>query len=459
MGIRSLLAGSMFFLIFSNYMFWISCRKVLGTARTRKLEASTHKRCARILHNGILRLEGVYIKAGQFISMMTGFLPDAYLEELEGMQDAVPPRPYEAIRTRIDRELGGNPFTDLSRVPVASASLGQVHLARLRRGEIDTEVAIKVQYPGIERIVSTDLAMIRIVIRVIALFLPGMHYERVYDDLSVTIRGELNYLQEGKNAEAIQANFSGDPYVEFPKIIWDLTTSRVLTMERQTGIKITDVEALTAAGIRPIDVIEKLVQSYFKQLLVDSLYHADPHPGNFFVKKAADGRPIIVFLDFGSVARFPDDFREGMRAVVYGYMSRDDHKVIEGMRQMGFASAGGDEEVFERAVRHYMDKLLHFAPSDFSQIDISEFDLRKNMTEMQVSFRELTRSFEVPRNWFYVERTLALLLGLCARLDPSVDAFVFGFPYAVQFVFGGDEKLAKRWGTYSQVVSEAEKQA
>lgn len=445
MAIRSVNAGAMFSLILANYLIWLAARKALGKERTRGLEEATHSRGARILHRGILRLEGVYIKVGQFISMMTGFLPDAYLDALEGMQDSVPSRPFESIRARVESELGRNPFTEFAPEPVASASLGQVHFAVVE-GDERVEVAVKVQYPGIERVVATDLAMIRIVVHVISWFLRGMHYERVYDDLSETIRSELDYMSEGANAEAIGANFKGDDHIEFPTIIWEYTTSKVLTMERETGIKITDVDAIREAGIEPVDVIEKLVQSYFKQLLIDSLYHADPHPGNFFVKKAPDNKPVIVFLDFGSVAKFPPEFRKGMQTVVYGYMSRDNSKVIDGMRQMGFASAGGDEAVFEHAVRHYMDKLLHFAPTDFSRIDISDFDLIKNMDEMQVSFRELTRAFEVPRNWFYVERTLALLLGLCARLDPSVDAFVYGFPYAVQFVFGGDARLASIWG-------------
>lgn len=462
MSIRSIRAGAMFSLILANYLWFLGARKALGRRRTERLEERTHARGARLLHRGILRLEGVYIKFGQFISMMTGFLPDAYLDQLEGMQDAVPPRPFERIRDRVEFELAmpiASAFVEFESVPVASASLGQVHFARLADielaadGVVSGEVAVKVQYPGIEQVVATDLAMIRIVVKVISWFLRGMHYDRVYDDLAVTIRDELDYEKEGANAEAIQKNFVGDSHIEFPTIIWEMTTSKVLTMKRESGIKITDVDGLRAAGIRPVDVIEKLVTSYFKQLLVDSLYHADPHPGNFFVQEAADGKPLIVFLDFGSVAQFPPEFREGLRTVVYGYMSRDDAKVIEGMRQMGFASAGGDEVVFEQAVRHYMDKLLHFAPQDFSRIDVSDFDIRRNLDEMQLSFREITRAFEVPRNWFYVERTLALLLGLCARLDPTVDAFVYGFPYAVQFVFNGDAKLAEVWKSPRQQVS------
>lgn len=446
MGYRATRAVLMFLRLLVLYLAFLGVRKVLGQKRTESLEHAVHRAGARTLHNGILRLEGVYIKLGQFMSMLTGFLPDEYLDELQALQDAVPPRPYSAVEERLRAEYGVSPmevFELLEGTPVASASIGQVHLGVLKDGR---EVAVKVQYPGIERIVRTDLAVVRLVARVVDRLLPELQYMNVYDDLRTTVLRELDYLNEGKNAEAIARNFENDPRVEFPRIYWEHTTSKVLCMERKRGIKILDVEALEAAGIRPLDVIEVLVQAYFKQLLVDGFYHADPHPGNFFVRKGRDGKPIVVFLDFGAVAQFPAEFRDGMRTVVYGYMLRDDSKVIEGMRRMGFEAAGADEAVFEKAVRHYMDKLLHFAPEDFSKLDLSEFDLRKNLEEMQVSFRELARAFRVPRNWFYVERTLTLLLGLCARLDPKVDAFLYGFPYAVEFVFGGDVKLASIWG-------------
>jgi len=447
MAARTLRAGWMFLGILADYLVYLGLRRVAGRERTAGWLERTHRRGARRLHRGILRLEGVYVKIGQVLSMMTSFLPDAYLSELEGLQDAVPPRAFAAIRARVEDELAApitKVFAAFDESPVASASLGQVHLAELPDGR---RVAVKVQYPGVERVVATDLAMIHVVVRVIGYFLEGLHPDRIYDDLSSTIRAELVYTNEGANAERIAANFADDDHVRFPAIVWDHTTDRVLTMERMGGRKITDVAGLRADGIEPRDVIEKLVQSYFKQLLVDRLYHADPHPGNFFVTRHADTKPVITFLDFGAVAEFPDEFAEGMRTVVFGYMTRDDTKVIEGIRAMGFASLGGDEAVFETAVRHYLDKLLNMRVEDFSNVDLSEFDVWRNLDEMEVSFRDLTRSFEVPRHWFYVERTLALLLGLCARLDPKVDAFVFGFPYAVEFVFGSDSRLAALWGT------------
>lgn len=464
LGRRSVRAGWLFSGILVRYLVVLGLRKVLGAARTDPLLERTHRTCAARARRGFLALEGVYVKVGQVVSMLTGFLPDAWLEELESMQDAVPPKPFDVIGARVEEELGGRidrSFAAFDPVPVASASLGQVHLAILPDG---TAVAVKVQYPGIDRIVDTDLAMIRVVLKVITLFLPGLRVERIHADLSAVIREELVYTQEGLNCEAIAANFADNDRVCFPEIVWDHTTERVLTQTRMGGMKITDVDAIRGAGIEPRDVIELLVQTYFKQLLVDGLYHADPHPGNFFVNPAgtasADGarppvRPAITFLDFGAVARFPDVFKDGMRTVVFGYMTRDDDKVVDGMKQMGFAASGGDEQVFRRAVRHYMDKLLHLDIRDFTKIDLAEFDVWRNLDEMKVSFRDLTRAFEVPRNWFYVERTLGLLLGLCARLDPSVDAFLYGFPYAVEFVFGGDSRLAALWGTVQSGTSQA----
>jgi len=449
MALRSARAGSMFLVILADYVVYLLLARIAGRKRMSAWLDRTHMRSARRLHRGILRLEGVYVKIGQVISMMTSFLPDAYLSELEGLQDAVPPHGYDSIRSRVEAELGAPVDTVFARfepTPVASASLGQVHFAELGDG---TAVAVKVQYPGVERIVATDLAMVRIVLRVIGWFLEGLGTDRIYDDISTTIRTELVYTNEGANAERIAANFTDDDHIRFPAIVWDHTTDRVLTMQRMHGRKITDVAGIKADGIEPRAVIEKLVQSYFKQLLVDRLYHADPHPGNFFVTRHADGAPVITFLDFGAVAEFPDAFAEGMRTVVFGYMTRDDAKVISGIRSMGFASTGGDEAVFETAVRHYLDKLLNLRVEDFSRLDLTEFDVWRNLDEMEVSFRDLTRAFEVPRHWFYVERTLALLLGLCARLDPKVDAFLYGFPYAVEFVFGGDSQLAALWGTPS----------
>jgi ubiquinone biosynthesis protein len=446
---RSLRAGLMFLGVIARYLRYWTLRRLMRPDRAAGLLEVTHRHCARRLHRGFVHLEGVYVKLGQVISMMTSFLPDAYLEELEGMQDAVPPRPFAAIRLRIEAELGkplAEVYATFDPTAVASASLGQVHFATLAGSR---PVAVKVQYPGIEDIVKADLAMIGLVLRIIGRFLPGLHPERIHADLSETVHNELRYTVEGRNCERLAADFETDSHVEFPEVIWSHTTNRVLTMQRMTGHKITDVAALRADGIEPRDVIKVLVESYFKQILLDGLYHADPHPGNFFVHRHPDGKPVVTFLDFGAVVSLPEEIREGMRTVVYGYMSRNDTMVIDGMRTMGFASRGGNEAVFETAVRHYMDKLLHLDVADFSRIDLSQLDLFQNLDEMKLSFREIARAFEVPKNWFYVERTLGLLLGLCARLDPTVDAFVYGFPYAVRFVFGDDPTLVSRWGTVS----------
>ena len=449
---RSGRAAAMFCHIGFLYLRWYVWRRVRGRDAAAALLERTHQRCAVIAREHFIAFEGVYIKVGQVISMMVGFLPDAYLNELEGLQDSVPAQPFEAIRRRVETEFGrpiGEAYSEFAREPVASASLGQVHMADLADG---TPVAVKVQYPGIERIVTTDLFMLRVVMHVIGWIVPGFDAERIWHDISETIRMELVYRNEGRNAERIAAKFTDNPRVDFPAIIWDHTTDKVLTMQRMSGMKISDVDAITAAGIVPRDVIEILVNAYFKQLLVDGLYHADPHAGNFFVNPVdEDGvvKPRITFLDFGAVAEFPDEFRQGMKQVVHGYMIQDNSQIIAGMRTMGFEAAGGDERVFETAVRYYVDKLLHLNVEDFTQIDLTEFDLWTNLEDMQLSFRELARAFEVPRNWFYVERTLALLLGLCARLDPSVDAFLYGFPYAAQVVFDADPKLVSLWSGFA----------
>lgn len=439
---RVLRAGWMFTGILAEYLVLVGLRRVRGPGSFESYGNSVHRRCARRLRRGALRLGGVYIKSGQAVSIMTSFLPPAYLEELESLQDSVPPHPYPEIRKRVEAELGEpveSLFASFDAVPVASASLGQVHLAVTHEGEA---VAVKVQYPGLERIVRVDLWVIRQVLRVVGSFLPHAHYERVHADLSAMIHRELDYVHEGKNCERIAANFCGDPHTEFPEIHWKLSTDRVLTMQRLYGRKITDVAGIRADGLEPEIVVRTLVNAFFKQLLVDRVFHADPHPGNFLVHPGADGLPVVAFLDFGAVEEIGPELRDGMRQVVLGYFRKDPDLVVSGMRTMGFQSEVGDDAVFEQAVRFYFDKVLHLDVTDMRHLDLGQFNVISNVKEMQLTFRELSRSFQIPLRWFYVERTLLLGMQLCALVAPSVNPVEIGLPYAMQFIVGGEEATA-----------------
>ncbi|HEY5950368.1 MAG TPA: AarF/ABC1/UbiB kinase family protein, partial [Kofleriaceae bacterium] len=260
-------------------------------------------RNARRIERTIIDLQGLFIKVGQLISIMTNFLPEEFRRELEGLQDAVPPRPYIDIETRIREELGKSPdelFAHIERRPIASASIGQVHIARLHDG---SKVAVKVQYPDIEEIVRRDLNTLRRIFRIVEWFIPYQGLEELYREIRAIVISELDYRAEADNAARIAANFEGRTDVGFPRVVTELSTSRVLTTHFESGVKITDKAGVKALGLDRGQLARQVVEIYCQQIFSDGLYHADPHPGNLIVRPSEEsGPPTIVFLDFGAVA-------------------------------------------------------------------------------------------------------------------------------------------------------------
>ncbi len=398
-----------------------------------RLQAAHEKNAARLLA-AILRLRAVYIKLGQVLSVLGGILPAVFTDHLAGLQDAVPPHPYKDILRRWHDEFGrypGEMGIELTHTPLASASLGQVHRAKDSEGR---DLAVKIQYPGIERIVEMDLQVISRITRILDWAFPSMHYHRIKDQVVDVIRRELDYRSEAENLHALAANFAGDPDVIFPEIIPEYSSARVLCMSYMEGIKIGDRKALIAAGINPSEVAKKLSETFFKQLLKDRLFHADPHPGNFLVRPG----PQLVFLDFGAVEPVREPLMRGMAKVFMGYISKNDELVIDGIETMGFKSLSGDREVFERAIKHYFDKILRLDPKDMARPQAGALRDFADPRQANVGIRELARAFEYPQGYFYIERSLFLLLGLCLNLDRHVDPLAAGAPYAMEFLFKGE---------------------
>jgi predicted unusual protein kinase regulating ubiquinone biosynthesis (AarF/ABC1/UbiB family) len=234
-------------------------------------------------------------------------LPNAFREELQGLQDQVPPRPYRDIEARLREEFGGRApgevFAEFSPEPVASASIGQVHRARLPSGET---VAVKVQYPDIEEIVRVDLHALQRIFGVLRWFMPDYGFETIYREIREMVLAELDYQREAAAIEKISGNFAKRPetagHVRFPRVMAAYSTARVLTTEWMEGVKVADLEKLHALNVDRRAAARLCVEAYCQQIFIDGVYHADPHPGNLLVQKPAtpDGGPAIVFLDFGA---------------------------------------------------------------------------------------------------------------------------------------------------------------
>jgi predicted unusual protein kinase regulating ubiquinone biosynthesis (AarF/ABC1/UbiB family) len=421
-----------------------------------KLRQINLKNASRI-ERTIVDLQGLFIKVGQLISIMTNFLPEEFRHELEGLQDAVPPRPYADIEARIREELGKSPqelFAHIERQPIASASIGQVHIARLHDG---SKVAVKVQYPDIEEIVRRDLNTLRRIFKIVEWFIPYQGLDELYREIRAIVLAELDYRAEAENAARIAANFEGRSDVAFPRVVSELSTARVLVTHFESGVKITDRAGVKALGLDRGQLARQVVEIYCQQIFSDGLYHADPHPGNLIVRPSSDGGPpTIVFLDFGAVAEIPGNVRAGIVELIQGALTRDTRRIVGAMKQMGFVARGANEQVFEQVIEYFHQRFQENISLDSLNLKDIKFDPQKglesvaDLRRMDISLRELSENFYIPKQIIVLERTLLLLIGLCTELDPTLNPMTVIQPYVERFVLGDD-------GDWSQLLVQTSK--
>lgn len=450
-GLRFIKAYWTTFLVIGSYLwlrFWARWRSDEWVDRALR---ATHLRNARRIERTICELQGLFIKVGQLISIMTNFLPEEFRRQLEGLQDHVPPRPYPDIEARVREELGAAPdevFATFERRPLASASIGQVHKATLTTGE---EVAVKVQYPDIDEIVKSDLKTLRRIFRIVQWFVPYEGLDDVYREIRAIVLSELDFRAEADHGDHIAANFPGRADVAFPRVVRDRSTARVLTTHFEAGVKVSDTAGLKQLGIDRGRLARQVVEVYCQQIFTDGCYHADPHPGNLLVRPAAagDGGAQLVFLDFGAVATISPTFRAGIVELVQGGLTRDTRRIVKAMRQMGFVAKHADERVFEQVVEYFSERfhasisLEHLNLKDL-KLDPERalersLDSLADLRKMDISLRELSASFHVPKEAIVLERTLLLLMGLCTELDPTLNPMEVIRPYLERFVLGDSD--------------------
>ena len=442
--LRVLIAYYTTFRVVVSYLSLRWRSRFRDAASTAAMWQRAHVANARRIERAIARLQGLFLKVGQLISIMTNFLPEEFRRHLEGLQDQVPPRPYADIELRIREELGRSPcelFAEFDERAVASASIGQVHRARLKSGEA---VAVKVQYPDVEQLVASDLRVLRFIFRVLSYFAPYHGFEGVYGEIRQMVLAELDFRGEADNIGRIASNFDGRKDVAFPFVVRELSTARVLVTHWIEGAKVSDRARLQQLGVDRLSLARAVVQAYCKQIFTDGVYHADPHPGNLLVQRTATGEMTVVFIDFGAVAEISPKMRRGIVDLIQGAVTRDTPKVVSAMRQMGFISRGADTTVFDKVVDYFHERLQEeIRVESFSLKDV-KFDPQRalqnvaDLRRMDVSFRDLMDHFHVPKEWIMLERTVLLLMGLCTDLDPTLNPMTVIRPYLEEFVLGKD---------------------
>ena len=383
------------------------------------------------LSKSLISLGPTFIKIGQALGTRADLLPLAYVKELSTLQDQVPAFPTAEAFARIEAELGRSLqgcYAEIDSEPVASASLGQVYRARLSSGE---EVAVKVQRPDLEQIISFDIAILYRLVKLTNRFFPKANenadWEGMLREFHTTVFEEMDYVKEGRNADRFRYNFRTWRVVRAPRIYWSHTSRRVLTLEFFRGTKVTDVEGLRARRLSAVKVNRLLVRTYLKQLLEDGFFHADPHPGNLLVMDSGH----LAFFDFGMVGRITSRLQSQMINAFFHVVARDVHGLGQDIINLNFLKPGVDPET----VRPVVEKL---------------FKVYLNLKLGEVKFKELTYDlaeviyeypFRLPANFTYIMRALMTLEGIGIVTDPEFSFFETAKPYAKEFMLRREGKV------------------
>ena len=375
------------------------------------------------IRESLLELGPTFIKVGQLFSTRADLFPSEYVEELSKLQDRVPAFSYEQVAAIVEADTGKTVhqlFRSFDPVPLAAASLGQVHRAQLQSGE---EVVVKVQRPGLQKLFTIDLAILK---RIAQYFQNHPRWGRgrdwlgVYEECCRILWEETDYLNEGRNADTFRRNFRHCDWVQVPRVYWRYTSPRVLTLEYLPGIKISHYEALEAAGLDRKLLAKQGAEAYLCQLLNDGFFHADPHPGNLAV--AADGG--LIFYDFGMMGRINANVREKLMETLFGIAEKNADRVVTSLVDLGALTPVGDMGPVRRSIQYMLD---NFMDKPFEEQSVSA--ISDDLYEIAYD-----QPFRFPATFTFVMRAFSTLEGVGKGLDPEFNFMEVAKPFALDVV-------------------------
>jgi predicted unusual protein kinase regulating ubiquinone biosynthesis (AarF/ABC1/UbiB family) len=437
----------------------LGLRKLAARGRIRRIQ-----KLARRFHDLAADLGGLMIKVGQFLSSRLDILPVEITRELEGLQDEVEPEPFSSIVAQIERELGlsvSTAFASLDEEPIAAASLGQAHRARLSPGiaaEVGfTDVVVKVLRPGIEEIVAVDLVALRRVgkwLSRVKLVSRRADAPALVEEFATTSLEEVDYLNEAINVERFAAIFADDPRIATPDVVWERSARRVLTLSDVTAIKINDVPALLAAGLDPNAVAAELARATFQQIFVAGFFHADPHPGNIFVTPSTTDSDIdftLTYIDFGMMGEISTELRDGLQQFIFAVVARDARAWVLATQRLGVLLPSADTVELERAVTALFDRFGGMGVAELTQTDPRE------LAAFAMQFSELVRTlpFQLPESYLLLIRTVSLISGVTSALNRDFNMWDAIDPFARTLLNGGATSTVKSLGREAIAIASA----
>lgn len=405
--------------IYAGYKVIQLLGKVSSVAYADQQLQRHHRRCAELIYRTAAELQGLLIKSCQFIGTRADVLPDEYIEVLSRLQDRVPPRPVADIKRTIERELR-RPLTEVFRefdpVPIAAASLAQVHRATTRDGR---DVAVKVQYDDIAELVDIDLRTFTFFVNLLARVEKTFDLRLVIRELSKYLPRELDFEHEADNSDHIRANLASRSDVIVPEVLREYTTTKLLVMEYVPGIKITDVAALKAAGIDKHEVAHLLSEIYCQQILVDGFFHADPHPGNILVQPG----PRLVLLDFGLAKDFPPGFQIGVAELTAAILANDPQRTAAAFAALGFRTRSGSSDSLLALGEAFLGRVAREGKA------YADKELIEHFNDELPRVLRANPIVEAPTHFLLVIRVMGLLAGIGKQLDSRVDPMAMLLPF------------------------------
>ncbi len=386
-------------------------------------QAARRKAQAVWIRNTLLDLGPTFIKVGQLFSTRADIFPSEYVEELAKLQDKVPAFSYEQVEAIIEQELGKKIpqlYQSFEPIPLAAASLGQVHKAVLHSGEA---VVVKVQRPGLKKLFEIDLQILKGITRYFQnhpKWGRGRDWMGIYEECCRILWEEIDYLNEGRNADTFRRNFRTYDWVKVPRVYWRYTSSRVLTLEYVPGIKISQYEAIEAAGLDRKIIARQGAQAYLLQLLNDGFFHADPHPGNI----AVSPNGALIFYDFGMMGRIKTNVRDGLMDTLFGIASKNGDRVVQSLIDLGALAPVEDMGPVRRSVQFMLDNFMDKPFENQSVAAISD-DL------YEIAYGQ---PFRFPATFTFVMRAFSTLEGVGKGLDPEFNFMEVAQPYAMQLM-------------------------